>query len=160
MASPNGSLRLIDPTYGVVRQLSTGSRGHLTAVDLPSPAVAGAGAIWVVNKTTVERIDPGSGRVVATIGVGLSPAGIAVGDGSIWVADSIQNTVTRIDPVADTATTTPVGHGASAIAIGRGGVWVTDSSDDAVAGPAELGVFGLPDSTATGAWPPSAASAR
>jgi len=132
VASPNGSLRLIDPTYDLVRTLATGSRGYLSAVDLPSPAVAGGGAIWVVNKTTVERIDPATGRVLARTGVGLSPAGIAIGDGSVWVADSTQDTVTRIDPVTNTSATTPVGHGPSAIAVGSGGVWVADSPDDAV----------------------------
>jgi YVTN family beta-propeller protein len=86
----------------------------------------------VVDKTTVERINPASGRVVESTGVGLSPAGIAVGDGSIWVADATQDTVTRIDPVTNTSITTPVGHGASAIVAGSGSVWVADSTDNAV----------------------------
>lgn len=132
VASPNGSLRMIDPRYDAVRTVATGSRGYLSAVDLPSPAIAGAGSIWVVNKTAVERIDPATGRVVASIAVGLSPTAMAIGDGSIWVADSAQDTVTRIDTVTNTSSTTPVGHGASGIAVGAGAVWVADSSDDAV----------------------------
>jgi YVTN family beta-propeller protein len=132
VASPNGSLQLIDPTFNVVSTLATGSRGYLTAVDLPSPAVAGANAVWVVNKTSLSRYDPQTHHVEATIGVGLSPAGLVIGDGAVWVADSAQDTVTRVDPVTNTSTTTPVGHGASAIAAGGDGIWVADTSDDAL----------------------------
>ncbi len=132
VASPNGSMQLIDPTFNVVSTLATGSRGYLTAVDLPSPAVAGANAVWVVNKTSLSRYDPQTHHIEATIGVGLSPAGLAIGDGAVWVADSAQDTVTRVDPVTNTSTTTPVGHGASAIAAGGDGIWVADTSDDAV----------------------------
>jgi NAD+-dependent secondary alcohol dehydrogenase Adh1 len=41
------------------------------------------GSVWVTNTTdsTLSRIDAGSGRVVATIPLGSTPAGLAAGDG-------------------------------------------------------------------------------
>jgi YVTN family beta-propeller protein len=49
-------------------------------------AVAG-GSVWVTNAIdeTVSRVDPATGRVMATVPVGARPVGIAAGDGKIWV---------------------------------------------------------------------------
>ena len=50
------------------------------------------------------------------------------------MADSFDDTVTRIDPKTNgLVKTIPVGPGASGIAAGEGGVWVADTLDDAVA---------------------------
>ena len=48
---------------------------------------AGHGSVWVANSGdgTVSRIDPVSGRVIATIDVGGSPTGLAVADDGVWV---------------------------------------------------------------------------
>ena len=45
----------------------------------------------------VGVIDPDSGKVVSDIPIGSAPAGVAVGPGSVWVANTNDNTVTRID---------------------------------------------------------------
>ena len=73
-------------------------------------------------------------RIADTIPVGNSPTSIATGAGSVWVADAIDNAVTRIDPDAANAVTTPtpVGQGPSAIAVGEGAVWVANTQDDTV----------------------------
>ena len=64
--------------------------------------------------------------MTTTIPVGRSPSALAVGDGSIWVADSGDGTITRIDPGTDQATATiRVGGSPQAIAIGGGRVWVS-----------------------------------
>jgi streptogramin lyase len=50
----------------------------------------------------VERIDPSTNQVTRSIGVpgafGLTPAGLAVADGSLWMSSSA--TLFRIDPLA------------------------------------------------------------
>ena len=46
----------------------------------------------------VVRIDPATNSVTTTIPVGRGPTGIAVGLGSVWVANSRDGTVSRIDP--------------------------------------------------------------
>ena len=80
----------------------------------------------------MSRIDAATNKVVAKVRTGTSPAAIATGFGGIWVADSFENTVSRIDPTNFVARPIPVGHGPQAIAVGEGSVWVADTDDDAV----------------------------
>jgi YVTN family beta-propeller protein len=73
------------------------------------------------------RIDPGTRSVTATVPVGHSPAGIAVGEGSVWVANAGDGTVTRIDPSTNPPRlhqTIPVGGSPAAITIADGRAWV------------------------------------
>ena len=60
------------------------------------------------------------------INVGTAPTSLAVGFGSVWVANSLDGTVSRIDPQRNTVTgTVAVGDGAGAVAVAAGGVWVS-----------------------------------
>jgi YVTN family beta-propeller protein len=60
------------------------------------------GSVWVTNgDATVARIDPRTRGVVETLRVGSSPGGIAVGTGSVWVADNLGRSVWRVDPAVD-----------------------------------------------------------
>ena len=72
----------------------------------------------------------GSGRIVASIAVGREPLAVAVGAGSIWVANTIDRTVSRIDPSSNRVTATiDVRRSPTAIAVAQGSVWVaTDAS--------------------------------
>ena len=79
---------------------------------------------------TVSRIDPRGRRLIETIRVGDHPTGIAIGDGSVWAANSEDDTVTRID--ADTnrvIDTIPVGDRPMFIRYGTGGLWVPNAGD-------------------------------
>ena len=55
--------------------------------DGPVDVAVGEGAVWVVNQLdgTVMRLDPETGKVVATIHVGNEPQRIAAGEGRVWV---------------------------------------------------------------------------
>jgi YVTN family beta-propeller protein len=55
--------------------------------DFAVAIATGAGAVWTANHDsgTVSKVDPATGRLLATIHVGGEPSGIAVGDGRIWV---------------------------------------------------------------------------
>jgi DNA-binding beta-propeller fold protein YncE len=70
-----------------------------------------------------------------TIGVGNGPVAIAVGGGFVWVANSLDGTVSKIDPrtnggqVVDKIT---VGNGLTGVAYGLGRVWVANSVDRTV----------------------------
>ena len=83
--------------------------------------------MWVVDSLdeTLVRIDPDTGSVTATIPVGRSPAGVAVGGGSVWVANSGDGTVTRIDPDRQAHPTIAVGGSPQALTVAAGRVWVT-----------------------------------
>ena len=53
----------------------------------------------------VIRIDPSTDRIVATVKVGREPLAVAVGDGAVWVANTIDRTVMRIDPATNRVVT-------------------------------------------------------
>ena len=69
----------IDPGTNSPRQIPVGEEPVAVAVDNE--------AVWVANAGdgTVSRIDPASAKVVETIEVGGSPAGIAAAHGLVWV---------------------------------------------------------------------------
>jgi peptide/nickel transport system substrate-binding protein len=89
----------------------------------------GAGTLWANERAAgqVVRIDPTTGKQVASIQVGNGPTGIAYGDGAAWVANSLDGTVSRIDPETNSqAAVIPVGNGPSGVAVDSRGVWVSN----------------------------------
>jgi peptide/nickel transport system substrate-binding protein len=70
---------------------------------------------------------PVQGGPAAQISVGGGPTAIAFGDGSVWVANDLDGTVSRIDPLTDdVAATVPVGDDPDAVAVAGGTVWVAN----------------------------------
>ena len=70
-------------------------------------------------------LDPVTGAPRQTISFGTSPSSVAVGEGSVWVLDGDDKTVTQIDPDTNEARP-PFGTSSTPtdIAAGAGGVWV------------------------------------
>ena len=63
----------------------------------------------------------------------MAQGAIAVGDGSVWVVDSDDNAVVRIDPTTAAVTATiRVGDSPNGLAVGDGSVWVANSGDGTV----------------------------
>ena len=98
-------------------------------------AAFGFGAVWVTNtgapRTTapgsVQRIDPATNQVVATIPVGPVPRFLAAGEGAVWTLNQGDGTVSRINPATNTVAATiaaDVPGGGGDIAAGGGRVWV------------------------------------
>lgn len=70
-----------------------------------------------------------------TIDVGDEPAAVAVGDGSVWVANPQEGTLLRIDPETTQITATiPVAGGVRGVATGDRTVWVTNPGAATVTG--------------------------
>src|SRR5438876_8984611 len=98
------------PVVGAVRAVVRDRRA-LTAV-LAAATVVGAAAaalyVWtdrqgttpIVGGNAVAIIDPHSDRVTGQVAVGAVPAALAVGHGSLWVANTLDQTVSRIDLAA------------------------------------------------------------
>ncbi len=106
----------------------------------PAAAVAvGEGAVWVaarpffrccppktVGSGTLTRIDPATNFVETTILVGGRPAAVAVGEGSVWVADPGTRSVVRVDPENNRVVARiRVGARPRGIAVGDGLVWIS-----------------------------------
>src|SRR4029079_9635612 len=82
-------------------------------------------------------------------GVGGRRGGFVAGAGSIWVANTGDSTITRIDPASDEAakplpiaatelaygagSVIPTGNGPAALAVDRRGVWVSNQFDGKLA---------------------------
>jgi len=81
---------------------------------------------------SVGVVDP-TGRIVENVRVGTQPDGVAVADGFLWVANTSDGTVTRVDPATGATVPFRVGESPTAIAAGFGSVWVADSGDGSVA---------------------------
>jgi virginiamycin B lyase len=106
----------------------------------PQSLAAGGGSLWVANHDarTVTRIDPASGKVVATIRVPSEPHRVAYGAGAAWVGNWHDDSVSRIDPKTNRVVGSPIpigSHHAGNLVVGAGGVWVT--SDYRVDGATE-----------------------
>jgi DNA-binding beta-propeller fold protein YncE len=75
----------------------------------------------------VTRVDTGTPPTTETIGVGDRPVAVAVGVGSVWVANAGDGTVWRIDPKPPYKVVEKIktGNAPSGIAVGDGLVWVS-----------------------------------
>ena len=71
-------------------------------------------------------------KVRAVISGGGEPGGIAYGAGAVWIADTAEDLVLRIDPDSRTVDRIPVGHHPTAVAVGEGQVWVVNQLDRTV----------------------------
>jgi DNA-binding beta-propeller fold protein YncE len=122
------SLALVDPYTGeAIRTIATGGISDPEAHGL----ALGAGAEWLASPNTEElyRFDR-RGRRAIVIGSGSFPSDVAVGEGAVWVTDSLHDTVVEIDPSRNRIKRTiPVGHDPIAVAAGAGAVWVANNQD-------------------------------
>jgi peptide/nickel transport system substrate-binding protein len=98
----------------------------------PGAIAAQGNSVWVAPSTgLLTHLNATTGEVGPQLNPNASPAGIALGDGAIWLTDTEANNVVRVD---STGLPTPiaVGNAPTGITIGGGGVWVVDSLDDAL----------------------------
>ena len=118
-----------------------GSRAALTgAVGLALAGVLAFAIIRVLEPNSlagigedhVGAIDPDRGRITAQYSVGHRPGALTAGGGSVWVANRLDGTVSRIDRDRQIVTI-PVGGAPAALAFGAGSLWVADGEGRTVA---------------------------
>ena len=86
-----------------------------------------------VDANAVGVVDAGSGRITSQYRVGRSPASLAVGGGSVWVANSQDGTIARVTPGRQEVATIDIGGEPARLAFGAGYLWVTDGRGRTVA---------------------------
>jgi YVTN family beta-propeller protein len=95
-------------------------------------------AVWVPNAGggghSVARIDPRTNRPAGRpVSTGASPQSLAVGGGSLWVANHDARTVTRIDPASGKVVADiPVPSEPHRVTYGAGAAWVGNWHDNSV----------------------------
>ena len=107
---------------------------------------AGAGALWVVGSDEINRIDPASDTVTASIPVGATgsgPGGVAVGAGAVWVPVAVPGALWGIDPETNKVTSRialdgPL-RGSISVSAGRDAVWVACCGESGIGASASGG---------------------
>ena len=116
------------PVVAVAALLTLGPSAPRVRGPQPLDDVVLAGA------SDVAIVQPETNKVVARVPVGSSPALIREGDGSVWVADRLDLTVTEIDPESRRVLRTiGVGFRPDDIAARNGSVWAFDREDRVLA---------------------------
>jgi streptogramin lyase len=110
-------VRRLDPSTGaVVAEVDVGPVEMILANDRE---------VWVAtNDGSVVRIDPSTNRVADRIEVTRSPKLLALGNGSLWVADARDPVIAQADPETGDVVTIGVGGTPLSMAFGEGGLWV------------------------------------
>jgi DNA-binding SARP family transcriptional activator/streptogramin lyase len=128
---PAHSLALVAPGAGRVARVRLGWT--------PTRMALVGHTLWLLNTPdeTVVRLDLQQRRVARTIGLGVEPTAIAVGDGAAWVLAAPARRLFRIDPAYGLVRTIRVPLGSSSdlsvgnpagVAVSREGVWVEDGA--------------------------------
>jgi peptide/nickel transport system substrate-binding protein len=88
----------------------------------------GPGGLAEVKADSVAVVNPASGAIESAVGVGRFPVGLTVAPDGVWVANSIDRTVSRIGKDGKTVDTIgPVGSAPTAVASGMNLIWVANS---------------------------------
>jgi peptide/nickel transport system substrate-binding protein len=105
----------------------------LVAAAVVAVEVSGAGpsAALHLGVNSLGAIDPASGKLTSQTAVGNGPESIALGEGATWVANTLDDTVSRVGPGGGRVAI-PVNGIPSGVATGFGLVWVSDFSNRAV----------------------------
>jgi YVTN family beta-propeller protein len=97
------------------------------------------GLVWSLTGLALDRyshlvgVDPGTNAVVSSSFIGDSAAGLAAGDGSLWVSKWYENVVERIDPsTGDILATIPTDLSPHGVLFADGSVWVATHRGRAV----------------------------
>jgi len=102
------------------------------AVGLLATRGGGSEASASVSGNAVGVIDS-DGEIVSEVGVGNSPSEVAATPDAVWVTNTTDNTLSRIDPSTnDVRQTIAVGEGPTGVAVGGGAVWVANGLDATV----------------------------
>jgi len=81
--------------------------------------------VWATGADVVWQVRASPARPSGTFPVGRGPSGIALGAGSVWTANSLDGTVTRIDLPNGTTSTIRVGGTPNELVMANGLIWVT-----------------------------------
>jgi YVTN family beta-propeller protein len=96
----------------------------------------GSGSVWVLGDAAdrrLWRLDALTGATQATIDLTFPPRSIAVADGTVWITNSLGDTVVPIDAADNRVlAAVPVGRGPAGVAAGAGAVWVANALDGTV----------------------------
>ena len=118
-----------DDTPDALVSIEKRSQAAIRLEGFPDWLEIGYGSLWVSNAGlgAVQRIDPGTNKVIAEIKVKNPCAAMAAGHGSLWVASRRDKSIYRISAKNNTvAATIPltIADSEASIAAGKSAIWV------------------------------------
>jgi ABC-type branched-subunit amino acid transport system substrate-binding protein/DNA-binding beta-propeller fold protein YncE len=124
---------VVNPDHTISRIDPRTNRRVARIDDVTAESVAaGAEGVWVVESSSdapgIARIDPRTNSVARRVEIRAeSLTAVAVGAGSVWVADPAGGSVWRVNPVPEpTLRQVPLKLGVRGVVFGAGRVWVTN----------------------------------
>jgi class 3 adenylate cyclase len=114
------TLTRLNPVTGAKKRLPLNQAGYLKSVTV------GGGYVWITDDTdgVVWRVDRNMSEPTS-VAVGDHPYDAVYADGTVWVANHGDQTVSEVDPVlAQQTATHPVGIQPRTLAVTSGSVWV------------------------------------
>jgi streptogramin lyase len=121
----SNSVRRIDPATDTslppIPLGSAAGASEAAALDL------GGDAVWYVASSVdaLWRVDHRSNAHASPAAVGQGSAGIAFGENAVWIGNSRDGTVMRVDPASGRTKPIELGTGRGGVAVTHGLVWVT-----------------------------------
>jgi len=117
IAAGAGAAVVLGAVIAAVVVLSEGSNANAAAIAANSVGLLSAENGSIEQQVPVER----------------APTGVAVTDGAVWVTNTNDASVSRVDPETETVRQTiPVGNSPAGIAGGAGNIWVANHDDGTV----------------------------
>jgi YVTN family beta-propeller protein len=102
-------------------------------VALLTTGFAGSQPPQRIEENALAAIDSKDAKLASQTPVGNGPTAVATGLGSVWVANSVDGTVSRIDPNREERPVIRVPGTPGGVAAGEGAVWVTDATGHTLA---------------------------
>jgi len=164
VAADGDSVWVAQPEARQVTSIDTGDEStdsvSIEESSEPTELTVAEGEIWVVDRGGSELFwfDPSSPSEQRSEPLGENPKGVAVGDGSVWVANTESRNVVQLSETGEQQDQIDVGGEPRLLAYGFGRVWVANGNGKLQAiNPADdnsvqsLKVGGSPEGVAVGA---------
>ena len=98
--------------------------GPLQGARGSAPGVAGPDTVGIID---------GSQNVVSAVVTGIGrPGGVTYGAGAVWITDSADDLLLRVDLAQQVRDRIPVGRGPAGVAAGDGEIWVANELDGTI----------------------------
>ena len=81
--------------------------------------------VYHAPANSAVRIDPRSGHVSTATVVGRLPGAVALGAGSVWIANRVDETISRLDRSGPGSAVVPLDAEPTALAFAEGALWAT-----------------------------------
>ena len=90
--------------------------------------LAGGAESGATDVGSLVRVNPSSGEVEQSVGVGTTPGAVSAGEGAVWAIDLDGQTVSRVNPESREVSTFGTGATPTDLAAGAGAVWVANGA--------------------------------